>query len=63
MSTSKNPDNNHEKYMKIEINSKLKLPLNKMIEIPNMAIAVRGVFPENNKYYAQVFLDECLCNL
>ena len=33
------------------------LPLNKMMEIPSMTIAV---FLENNKYYPQVFLDECL---
>ena len=25
-----------------------------------MAIVVRAVFPENNKYYPQFFLDECL---
>ena len=39
------------------------LPLNKTIEIPNMAVVVRGAFPENSKYYPQVFLDECLCKL
>ena len=36
------------------------LPLNKAIEIPSMAIVVRAVFHEDNKYYPQVFLDECL---
>ena len=36
------------------------LPLNKMIEIPTIAIVVRAIFLENNKYYRQVFLDECL---
>ena len=56
MSISKNPDDNKEKYMKIRINSNVKLPLNKTIEIPNMTIVVRGVFPENNKYYPQAFL-------
>ena len=34
-----------------------------MIEIPIMAILVLAVFPENNKYYLQVFLDECLYKL
>ena len=63
MSISKNPDDNNEKYIKIQINSNVKLPLNKTIEIPNMTIVVRGVFPENNKYYPQVFLDEGLCKL
>ena len=63
MSISKNPDDNNENYMKIEINWNVKLPLNKTIEIPNMKIVIRGVFPVNNKYYPQVFLDECLCKL
>ena len=63
MSISKNPDDYDEKYMKIEINSNAKLPLNKSIEIPNMTIVVRGDFQENNKYYPQGFLGECLCKL
>ena len=36
------------------------LPLNKTIEIYTMTIVVRAVFHKNNKYYPQVFLDECL---
>ena len=39
------------------------LTLNKTIEIPNMIIVVRAAFHENNKYYPQVFLDECLYKL
>ena len=31
-----------------------------MIEIPSMTILVRVIVLENNKYYPQVFLDECL---
>ena len=46
--------------MIIKFNSDDELPLNKTIEIPKMAIVVRAVFHENNKYYPQVFLDECL---
>ena len=49
--------------MKNEFNSDGELPLNKMIEIPTMTIVVRAVFHENNKYYPQVFLKECLYNL
>ena len=41
--------------MKIKFNSDDELPLNKTREIPTGA-----VFHENNKYYPQVFLDECL---
>ena len=51
-------DNYGEKYMKMKFNSDVELPLNKMIEI-----VVRVVFYENNKYYPQVLLDECLYKL
>ena len=37
------------------------LPINKTIEIPNMIVVVRAVFHENNKYYLEVFLNECVC--
>ena len=46
--------------MKIKFNSDDKLPLNKTIEIPTMAIVVKAIFHENNKYYPQVLLYECL---
>ena len=51
------------KNMKIKFNSDDKLPLNKTIQIPNMIIVVRATFHEINKYYPQVFLDECLYKL
>ena len=54
-SVTKNADDYDENYMKIKFNSDDKLPLNKMIEIPNMTIVVRAVFHENNKYYPQCF--------
>ena len=34
-----------------------------MKEIPSMIIIVWAIFYENNKHYAQVFLDECLHKL
>ena len=46
--------------MKIKLNSYDELPLNKTVEIPTITMAVRVIFLENNKYYSQVFLDECL---
>ena len=46
--------------MKIKFNSDDELPLSKKIEIPTMIIVPRAVFHENNKYYPQVFVDECL---
>ena len=59
-SVTKNSDDYDEKYIKIKFNSDDELPLNKTIEIPSMTIVVRAIFLENNKYYPQVFLDECL---
>ena len=49
--------------MKIKFNQDDEFPLNKMIEIPSIIIVLRAVSHENNKYYLQVFLDECLCKL
>ena len=49
--------------MKIKFNLDDKLPPNKTIEIPSMIVVARTVFHENNKYYPQVFLDECLYKL
>ena len=46
--------------MKVKFISDDELPLNKTIEIPTITIVVRTIFVENNKYYPQVFLDECL---
>ena len=60
---TKNSDGYDKKYMKMKFNSYDELPLNKTIEIPSMIIIVRAVFHENNKYYQQVFLDECLYEL
>ena len=49
--------------MKIKFNSDDELRLNKMTEILSIKIVARAVFHENNKYYPQVFLDECLYKL
>ena len=46
--------------MKIKFNSDDNLPLSKIIEIPTIAIVISLIFLENNKYYPQVFFDECL---
>ena len=55
-----NSNDYDEKYVKIKFSLDDKLPLDKMIEIPKMTIAVKAAFHKNNKYYPQVFLDECL---
>ena len=44
--------------MKIKFNSDDQLSLDKAIDIPSMIVVARPVFYENNKHYAQVFLDE-----
>ena len=49
--------------MKSKFDSDNKLPLNETTEIRSMIIAVRVIFPENNKYYPQDFLNECLYKL
>ena len=45
--------------MKIKFYLDGNLPLSKTIEVPIVTIVIRTVFLENNKYYLQVFLDEC----
>ena len=60
---TKHPGDYDEKYMKIRFDFNDELPLNKTIEIHSMIIAVGAIFHESNKYYPQVFLDECLYKL
>ena len=45
-------------FMRINLNSDNKLPLNKKLH--NMTIIIRPVFKENGKCYRQFFLVECL---
>ena len=59
-SVTKNSDDYDEKYIKIKFNLDNELFLNKMIETLSMTIVVRTIFLENNKYYLQVVLNECL---
>ena len=47
-------------FMKIKFNSDDNLPLNKMLKLHMLTVIVRSVFEEDDKYYPQVFLDECL---
>ena len=52
-----------QRYVKTKFNSEGQLPLNKIIEFPSMIIVDKAVFYENDKYYPQVLLDECLYKL
>ena len=46
-------------YMKTKFNSNDDLPLNKQLKFLSVTIIVRSVFEEIDKYYPQIFLDEC----
>ena len=46
--------------MKIKFNSDDDLPLNKQLKLHMLTIIVRSIFEEDNIYYPQVFLDDCL---
>ena len=49
--------------MKIKFNSDDDLPLNKILKLYDLTKVVRSVLQEDNTYYPQVFLDECLYEL
>ena len=49
--------------MKIKFDSDYNLPSNKILKLHNITIVIRFVCQEDNKYYHQVFLDECLYEL
>ena len=59
-SMTNNSNDHDEKCMKIKVNSNDDLLLNETLEIHKIKIVLRAVFHEGNKYYPQVFLDECL---
>ena len=46
-------------FMKIKFESDDDLTLGKMLNILVCVIIVKSVFEESNKYYPQVFLNEC----
>ena len=58
-----NSNDYDKKYIKIKFNSEDDLSLNKTLKLYIIVIFVRSVFHEGNKYYPQVFLDECLYKL
>ena len=62
-SMTKNSGDYDKNYMKIKFDLDDDFPLNKVIQIHNVAIVVRAIIHENNKYYLQFFLDECLHKL
>ena len=50
-------------FMWIKFNSDDNIPLNKLLKLHDMTIVIRSIFKEDDKYYPQVFLVECLYEL
>ena len=50
-------------FMKIKFNSDDNLSLNKTLNLHNITIIIRSVFEEDEKFYPQIYLDECLYEL
>ena len=46
--------------MKVKVNTYDNIPLNKVIYLPTITITIGSVTKKDDKYYPQVFLDECL---
>ena len=49
-----------ENYMKIKFNTDDNIPLNKIIYFPTIIIIIRSITKKDDKYYPQLFLDDCL---
>ena len=47
-------------FMKIKFNSDNNFPLYKMLKLHVLSVIVRSVLEDDDKYYPQVFLNECL---
>ena len=54
------PTKYEDNYMKIKFNTDDNIPLNKIIYLPTITVTIRSVTKKDDKYYLQVFLDECL---
>ena len=49
--------------MKITFDADDNLPLNKPLKLHILTIVVRSVYEKDGKFYRQIYLDECLCEL
>ena len=49
-----------DNYMKIKFNTDDNIPLNKFIYLSTITIIIRSVTKKDDKYYPQLFLDDCL---
>ena len=58
--SGKKPIEYKKDFMKIKFEPDDNLPLDKILSIPVCITTVRSVFQEDNNYYPQVYLHECL---
>ena len=49
-----------DNYMKIKFNTDDNIPVNKIIYFPTITIIIESVTKKDDKYYPQLFLDNCL---
>ena len=49
--------------MKIKFNSDDNLPLNKTVKFRVLTVIIRNIFEKDDKYYPQIFLDDCLYDM
>ena len=50
-------------FMKIKFNTYDNLQLNKPLKLHMLTIIVRCIFGKDGKFYPQLYLDDCLCEL
>ena len=55
-----NMDNKMTGYSKLRFSSDVDLPLDTLIEFHAMTIVINCVIEKGNKYYPEIYLDECL---
>ena len=56
-----NVDNKISEYNKLGFSSDVDLPLDTLIEFRMLTIVINCVIEKGNKYYPDIYLDECLC--
>ena len=55
-----NVDNKIREYNKLRFSSDINLPLDTLIEFYMLTIVINCVIEKGNKYYPEIYLDECL---
>ena len=55
-----NADNKISEYNKLKFSSDVDLPLDTLIEFHMFTIVINCVIEKGNKYYPEIYLDECL---